>query len=130
MMKYSIIIPVYKHFEDCTKPCLESIIRTTDLENVEVIVVANGCGDDGTKEFVESLGEHFTLLWFDEPLGFTKATNIGISNALGEYIILLNNDIIILDRFENNERYPYSDLPINLWIQMLRSHSQKILEWL
>jgi hypothetical protein len=108
MIKYSIIVPVYKHFEDCTKPCLDSIIKSTDLSNVEVIVVANGCGDDDTKEYVESLGDHFTLLWFDEPLGYTKATNMGISNALGEYVILLNNDIVL-----------YDEPPTNTWINLL-----------
>ena len=109
MIKYSIIIPTYKHFEDCLKPCLDSIIRSADLSNIEVIVVANGCEDDDTKEYVESLGDHFTLLWFDEPLGYTKATNAGISNALGEYLILLNNDVILYDE----------NLPINTWINIL-----------
>ena len=119
MVKYSIIIPTYKHFEDCLKPCLNSIIRSTDLSNVEVIVVANGCEDDETKEYVESLGDHFTLLWFDEALGYTKATNAGISNALGEYLILLNNDVVLFDRYDVNSPYPYADVPINTWINML-----------
>lgn len=67
--KTSIIIPTYNHLEDCLKPCLESIIKNTDLTDLEVIVVANGC-TDGTKEYVESLGDSFKLLWFDEPLGY------------------------------------------------------------
>ena len=108
MIKYSIIIPVYKHFEDCTKPCLESIIKNTNLSNVEVIVIANGCGDDETKEFVESLSDHFKLIWHDEPLGYTKATNIGISASVGEYVILLNNDCVLLDWQSENQ-----------WIEML-----------
>lgn len=124
MVKYSIIVPVYKHFEDCTKPCLESIIRTTDLSNAEVIVVANGCGDDGTKEFVESLGDNFVLIWFDEPLGYTKATNIGISNSLGEYLILLNNDIVILDdTWLNTLEQPFLEDP-----KMAITGPRKLLE--
>ena len=102
----SIIIPTYNHLEDCLKPCLESIKRYTDLENVEVIVVANGC-TDGTKDYVESLGEPFRLLWIEEPSGYTKSTNEGIKIAKGNYIILLNNDTVLIEQEKNT------------WIKML-----------
>jgi GT2 family glycosyltransferase len=90
------------------KPCLESIINTTDLTTTEIIVVANGCGDDGTKEFVESLGESFKLMWFSESLGYTKSTNEGIKTSKGDYVILLNNDCIIYNWYGKN-----------VWINML-----------
>ena len=38
--KISIVIPTYNHLEDCLKPCLESIIKYTDLEDVEIVIVA------------------------------------------------------------------------------------------
>jgi len=91
----SIIIPTYNHLEDCLKSCLQSIINTTDLSNVEVIVVANGCTDD-TKQYVDSLGGTFKLIWIDEPVGFIKATNAGIRAAIGKYIVFLNNDTEVL----------------------------------
>jgi hypothetical protein len=94
--KVSIIIPTYNHLEDCLKPCLESIMKFTDMNRVEVIVVANGC-TDGTREYVEILGEPFKLLWFDEPLGYPKAVNQGIIVAQHDYVLLLNNDIVLLD---------------------------------
>lgn len=97
MPNTSIVIPTFQHFEDCLRPCITSIIQFTDLSNVEVIVVANGCGDDGTKEYVESLGGPFKLIWFDNNLGYAKATNEGMKVAKGEYIILLNNDTKLLD---------------------------------
>jgi len=97
-MRYSIIIPTYNHFYDCLKPCLDSIIKNTDLKDVEIIVVANGCTDE-TKSYVESLG--LKLIWIDEPAGYTKATNEGIKASSGDYIILLNNDNVILDSEKN-----------------------------
>lgn len=103
MPKYSLVIPVWKHFEDCTKPCIESVIATTDLSNFEVIVVANGCGDDGTRQYVESLGSPFKLLWYDEAIGYTKATNAGIAASSGEYLILMNNDVILQSWQYKNE---------------------------
>ena len=103
----SIVIPTYNHCSDLLKPCLESIKACTNLENVEVLVIANGCKDE-TREYVNSLGGPFKLLWFDAALGYTKATNEGIKAASGEYIILLNNDTVILKPEDKNA-----------WIDML-----------
>lgn len=93
----SIVIPTHKHLEDCLKPCCESIIKNTDLSDVEVIIVANGCGNDGTREYVHSLGAPFKLLWSDEGLGYTKAMNLGLAMAQGDVLIPMNNDTVILD---------------------------------
>jgi GT2 family glycosyltransferase len=95
-MKYSIIIPTYNRCEELLKPCIESLIAHTNLDEVEVIVVANGCTDN-TAEFVINLGHPFRLISDSRPLGFTVATNLGIKIATGDYIVLLNNDTILLD---------------------------------
>jgi len=101
-MKYSIIIGVYGHFLDLTKPCIESIIKYTDLLTCEIIIVANGCKEnDGTRAYVEKLGPPFRLLWFDEPLGYAKANNAGVAIAKYEKIVLLNNDTVLLDQQKN-----------------------------
>ena len=88
----SVIIPTLNHCEDLFKPCLESVIKYTDFTNVEVIVVANGC-TDGTEEYLKK--QPVITLWFDKPLGYTKAINAGIKVAKGDKIILLNNDTVI-----------------------------------
>jgi len=100
MIKYSIIIPTLNHLEDLLKPCLESIIKYTDLDDVEIIVVANGC-NDGTQEYWEGSEEHFVLLDYPEALGYPKATNEGIKVAKGEYIILMNNDVVLTPQNKN-----------------------------
>ena len=106
-MKVSIVITTYKHLEDCLKPCLESIIKYTDLTNIEVVVVCNGDGNTKSKQYVESLGEHFRVLFFEEGLGFTRATNIGVKESTGDIIILMNNDCLLLPQEKNT------------WIKML-----------
>jgi GT2 family glycosyltransferase len=93
--KYSIIIPTYNHCDDLLRPCIESIKEFTTLEDTELIVVANGCTDN-TREYVESLGPWAQLIWDDQPLGYPKACNLGIRAATGEFIILLNNDTVLL----------------------------------
>ena len=95
--KISIIIGTLNHLEDCLQPCIESLIKYTDLSDKEVVIVSNG-STDGTKEYVKSLGESFILLDFPEPLGYAKANNEGIKVAQGEYIVLLNNDTILLEQ--------------------------------
>ena len=100
-MQFSVIIPTLNHLSDCLKPCCESIIRNTTLnKNIEIIIVGNGC-TDGTKEYVKSLGKPFVYLNFDQPLGYAKANNEGLKIAKGDYLILLNNDTIILDWAKN-----------------------------
>lgn len=98
--KYSIIIPTYNHCDDLLRPCVESICRYTDLNDIELIVVANGCTDN-TKEYVENLGPWARLIWADEPLGYPRAVNLGIKVAQGEFIVLLNNDTELLPQEQN-----------------------------
>jgi GT2 family glycosyltransferase/SAM-dependent methyltransferase len=99
-MKYSIIIPTYNHCEDLLKPCIGSVVEYTDLDDVEIIVVANGC-TDSTREYVESLEHPVKLVWFDDAIGYTRAVNEGIKVAIGEFVVLLNNDVQILPSYKN-----------------------------
>ena len=109
-MKYSIIIPTYNHLDDLLKPCIESIIKYTNLNNeTELIVVANGCKDK-TSEYMGNLPKSLNIIFLDfkEALGYTKATNEGIKIAKGEFVILLNNDTKLLEQEKNQ------------WLLMLR----------
>jgi beta-1,4-mannosyl-glycoprotein beta-1,4-N-acetylglucosaminyltransferase len=99
--KISIVIPTYNHLEDCLRPCIESIKKYTDLSDIEVIIVANGC-TDGTREYVYGLGVEFRLIWIEEASGYTKSTNYGIRAAQGEFILLLNNDTELLPQTKND----------------------------
>lgn len=100
MKKYSIVIPTYNHCEDLLKPLCESIKKYTDPSSIEVLIVANGCVDD-TRVYVESLGPPFRLIWSAEAIGYTKATNLGIKECQGEYVVLLNNDTELLPQEQN-----------------------------
>jgi glycosyltransferase involved in cell wall biosynthesis len=80
-------------------------MQYTNPEDLEVIIVANGCivdgKEDGTREYVESLGAPFKLVWFDEGQGYTKATNAGVAASTGTNIILMNNDVVLLPQRKN-----------------------------
>ena len=98
--KYSIVVPTYNHCSDLLEPCLQSITKYSNMDEVEVVVVANGC-IDGTRAYVESLGKNFKLVWVDEPIGYTAAANLGIKESTGEYLVLLNNDTVLLEQQRN-----------------------------
>jgi GT2 family glycosyltransferase len=98
-MKYSIVIPTYNHCEKYLKPCIDSIIKHSNMQDVELIISANGCVDN-TKAYLNYLSTtipNLHVVWSDTPLGFAKATNNGIRVASGDKIVLLNNDTVILN---------------------------------
>jgi hypothetical protein len=96
MPKFSIIIPTATQF-DLLQKCLESIVTYTDLDDVEIIVVANGAPQE-----VRALDYPINLLWFDEMIGFTRAINEAFKVAKGEYLILLNDDCELLGQPKNH----------------------------
>lgn len=98
MIKYSIIIPTaFDKLEELLKPCIESIIKYTDLNETEIIVVSNGA-TDGTDEYVRSLIPPVKLLSFPKAIGYPAAINEGTFIADGEFIIPFNNDNILLEQ--------------------------------
>lgn len=109
-MKYSIIIPTYNHCDDLLKPCLESIFAYSRMDQVELIVSANGCVDR-TREYLNSLqqqfdaigfGNHLRVVWHDQPLGYSKAINQGILASTCDKVLLLNNDVVLLPQDRGN----------------------------
>lgn len=102
-MKYSIIIPTYNHCDDLLKPCVEAIVKYTKLEDIELIIVANGCKDE-TREYLKYLESYFSRtniggfksLYFDDALGYAKSNNKGLEVATCDKIVLLNNDAFLL----------------------------------
>lgn len=104
----SIVIPTYNHLEDALKPCLENVLKYTNLVNKEIIIVANGC-TDGTKAYLDSLNvPNLKYLWYNNPIGYIRAVNAGIKESKGEYVVLLDNDSIL------------SEQPVDLWINILQ----------
>jgi len=102
-MKYSIVIPTYNNCEKYLKPCIDSIVKYTEMTDIELVISANGCTDNTALylAYLQSSLPNITVVWNAHPLGFAKATNAGIEAALCDKIVLLNNDTVLLEQPKN-----------------------------
>lgn len=77
--------------------CIDSIVNEGSKTKWEIIVVDNG-SKDGTQKEIKKLQEKMSNLYLIENkgnFGYAKANNQGMEKAKGDYIILLNSDIIV-----------------------------------
>jgi GT2 family glycosyltransferase len=76
--------------------CLDSLQNYCGSVCTEVIVVDNA-STDGTPELVAKRYPDFKLIRNPENYGFAKANNIGILQCSGDYICLVNSDVVFTD---------------------------------
>ncbi len=96
-MKATIVIPNYngiKYMEDC----LDSLFCLEEQELFSVSVVDNG-SKDGSPEMIRAKYPQVKLTEFSENTGFCHAVNVGIAGTETPYVILLNNDTVVLKGF-------------------------------
>jgi GT2 family glycosyltransferase len=84
------------HLEEC----LTSVLKQT-YNKFELIVVDNG-STDGSQEYLKEYFPGVKLICLDKNYGFCKGNNIGIKESKGEYIVLLNNDTVVLPNWLEN----------------------------
>lgn len=93
----SIIIPTYNGLE-LLQECVEAI-RTYTPQRYEIIVVDNGSQDD-TVGFCRR--EKLGLISLPYNTGFPEACNRGMRLALGDTLLLLNNDVVVSHNWLGN----------------------------
>jgi glycosyltransferase involved in cell wall biosynthesis/ubiquinone/menaquinone biosynthesis C-methylase UbiE len=92
--KVSIIIPTRDHV-DLLRGCIDSLISKTTYSNYELIVIDNNSVEHETIEYLNKLD--YLVISFPEKFNFSKIVNLGAKYAKGEYLLLLNNDIQIIN---------------------------------
>ena len=90
--KVSIII-VNRNRADLTHDCVDAIVKHTDNSLYEILVVDNGSVAAQVKMLVHASLDNFRLIALNRNMFFGEANNIGVENATGEYVVLLNNDV-------------------------------------
>lgn len=107
-MKTTIVIPNYngKHF---LKDCLTALSNQTRKE-FHTLIIDNG-SSDGSASYIEEQFPQMEVVRCDKNYGFCGAVNMGIRLAKTPYVLLLNNDTEVEERFVEElekamERHP------------------------
>ena len=113
MIKLSIVIPYYETFEFTYKLMKELSIQVTD--EVEVILVDNGCNETRLDEFTFA-----NIIHLDKNYGACHAWNVGLDQVRGKYIAFIDSDDMIMmnyvDELLDAVNKEYADEIIFNWI--------------
>lgn len=90
------VVLINLNTRDFLHACLVSMKSRLTDPAFEVILVDNG-STDGSVEMVNSEFPQVRVFPQGKNLGFTKANNIGLREARGQYLLVLNSDTEIVD---------------------------------
>lgn len=97
----SILIPSKDHAGDLDK-CLRSIYEKTEWHNFEVIVIENNSTEAETFAYYEAITQggrypRCQVARYQGPFNFSAINNFGRTYAKGDYLLLLNNDVEVIN---------------------------------
>ncbi len=95
----SVIIPNKDHTDDLDI-CLKSLYEKSSYKNFEVIIVENNSTEKETFEYYEALTKkhgNIKIVKWEGNFNYSAINNFGVNYAKGEYILLLNNDVEIIN---------------------------------
>lgn len=95
--KISIVIPNKDHTEDLRR-CIKSIVEKSTWENYEIIVVENNSETTEIFSYYEELKNNpqIKVVTYDGEFNYSRINNLGVSQATGDYVLLLNNDTQVI----------------------------------
>lgn len=107
----SILIPNKDQKETLDK-CLRSIEKLTDYDNYEIIIIENNSTEKETFEYYNEISkkEKIRVIYWQGEFNYSAINNFGAGHARGDYLLLLNNDMEVI----NGD-----------WLQEMLSHCQR-----
>lgn len=100
MAKISIIVPVYQA-EKQIERCLDSFIKQTKKEQVEIILINDGSkdhSDEIIKKYIKNHPKEKIKYYSKENEGIAKTRNYGLEKANGDYILFVDSDDYIKEQ--------------------------------
>lgn len=93
-MPPSVSVIIVNYGRGWLSRCLTSIVATEyPRSRFQIVVVDNASSDD--LKSVENTFSGAKLIRLDRNVGYARAVNIGVEHASGEYLAVLNNDVIV-----------------------------------
>ncbi len=95
-MDLSIIIVNYRTY-DLTKQTIISVLDTVKNIDYEVFVVDNHSDDGSLEKLVRDFEKHSSIKFIENSHndGFAVANNLAFKKSAGDYVLLLNSDVIV-----------------------------------
>ena len=95
----SILIPNKDHTDDLDR-CIRSIEEKSTYHNYEYIIIENNSDQEETFAYYKKLQEENPkahVVYWDGEFNYSAINNYGVSFANGEYLLLLNNDVEVIN---------------------------------
>ncbi|MBQ8848585.1 MAG: glycosyltransferase [Candidatus Gastranaerophilales bacterium] len=95
MPKVSVLIPIYNS-EKYLRECIKSVTNQS-LKEIEIILINDGSFDSSLEiiEYFKNLDDRIKVI-NKENTGYANSLNIGVKEAKGEYISIVESDDIIV----------------------------------
>lgn len=98
-IKLSIIVPYFETI-DLTRKLLEELkLQIKNNDEVEVIVIDDGCYEDSLEYYDKYKSDDFAILIQQDNMGVAKARNKGIDIAKGKYIAFIDCDDMVTPNY-------------------------------
>ena len=93
----SIIVPSRDN-SAVLRRCIDLIFDKSSYQNFELIVLDNGSVDPTTLAYLDRISgnKKATVIRHDAPFNFSELNNIGVSEARGEILTFLNDDVEVI----------------------------------
>lgn len=93
----SIIIPTRDRVE-ILKKCINSIRQKTDYDNWEMLIIDNQSTDAATLDYLAEIQKYpkTRVLRYNDPFNYSAINNLAVTQATGEVLALLNNDVEVI----------------------------------